>query len=113
MPNNQRLLATGLLCRRPATTVVTRGLSNTPLWEREMKTHGIGSTGKDHITTTKEKKGIYVEASKAGIAARESGDPDTATSERDNHHSNEKAKLENPKAPDPVVGMNDERGYER
>ncbi|OBT79612.1 hypothetical protein VF21_01329 [Pseudogymnoascus sp. 05NY08] len=113
MQHNYRLLATAFLRRRPGTTVVTRSLSNTPLWKREIKTHGIGSTGKDHITRTKDKNGVYVEASKAGIAARESGDPDTATSERDNHHSNEKAKAEYPKAPDPVVGMNDERGHER
>lgn len=78
-----------------------------------MKTHGIGSTSKDHITRTKDKKGVYVEASKAGIAARESGDPDTATSEKDEHHSNQKAKAEYPKAPDPVVGMTDERGHEK
>ncbi|OBT64390.1 hypothetical protein VE03_05721 [Pseudogymnoascus sp. 23342-1-I1] len=114
MQHNYRLLATARrLWRRPATTPVTRGLSNTPLREKEIKTHGIGSTGKDHVTRTKDKKGVYVEASKAGIAARESGDPDTATSEKDDHHSNEKAKTEYPKAPDPVVGMNDERGHER
>ncbi|KFY90941.1 hypothetical protein V500_04879 [Pseudogymnoascus sp. VKM F-4518 (FW-2643)] len=113
MQHNYRLLATALQCRRPATTGLTRGLSSTPLWERGTKTHGIGSTGKDHVTRTKDKNGVYVEASKAGIAARESGDPDTATSERDNHHCNEKAKTEYPKAPDPVVGMNDERGHER
>lgn len=113
MQHNYRLLATALQRRRPTTTSITRCLSNTPLWERGIKTNGIGSTGKDHITRTKDKKGVYVEASKAGIAARETGDPDTATSEKDDHHSNEKAKTEYPKAPDPVVGMNDERGHER
>ncbi|KFY13183.1 hypothetical protein V491_06489 [Pseudogymnoascus sp. VKM F-3775] len=113
MHHNYQLLATALLCRRPATATAIRGISSTPLREKEIKTHGIGTTGKDHITRTKDKKGVYVEASKAGIAARESGDPDTATSEKDEHHSDQKAKAEYPKAPDPVVGMTDERGHEK
>ncbi|KFY18458.1 hypothetical protein V493_08603 [Pseudogymnoascus sp. VKM F-4281 (FW-2241)] len=112
MQHNYRLLGTALLRRRPATNTFTRGLSSSPLWEEEKKTNGIGSTGKDHVTRTKDEKGVYAEASQAGIAARESGDRDNATSERDDHHNNEKAKKEYPKAPDPIMGMNDERGHE-
>jgi hypothetical protein len=88
-------------------------LISTRLWTRGIKTHGIGSTSKNHITRSKDDKNVYVEAAKAGIAARESGDPDSATSERDTQHCNEKAKIDHPEAPTPVVGMNDERGHQR
>ena len=36
--------------------------------------------------------------------------PSQATSQKDQRNSNERAKKEHPEAPEPVIGMNEERG---
>lgn len=110
MFSNPRLLAKAFHRPTRVTSTITRGLSGSLSGKKEKKAKGIGSTSKDHVTRVTEGHNTQVEASKAGMAARESGDQGCATSERDPQHCNEKAKLDHPEAPDPVMGMNDERG---
>ncbi|KAI9861828.1 MAG: hypothetical protein M1824_001939 [Vezdaea acicularis] len=50
-------------------------------------------------------------ASKTAMQEKEKGDElSQATSQSDHRSSNARAKEESPKAPGPVIGMNDERG---
>lgn len=93
----------------PVTTTIRRSLGGSQINRKEKTAKGIGSTSKDHIARTDDHN-VQADASNAGKAAKESGGKDDATSERDTHNSNEKAKKDHPEAPSPVVGMNDERG---
>lgn len=88
----------------------------------ELPANGIGSRPKDHVTKTWDKNNIQntyhyngMEAKmnsdmlrKNGRVEEESGGG--AITRRDTHHSNRRAMVDIPEAPNPVIGMNDERG---
>jgi hypothetical protein len=83
-------------CRKLSTTSVSRK------WE--------GSKTKDHITETDDSHNVHVDGAKGGAMDRASTDGSSAATEKDPGKSNEKAKTDHPKATEPVIGMNDERG---
>ena len=53
---------------------------------------------------------IQRDNSAEGMKAKENGYGGCATTEKDLHHSNSKAREEIPEAAQPIIGMNDERG---
>jgi len=69
-----------------------------------------GSKPKDHITETDDSHNVHIDGAKGGAIDRTSSDGSNAATERDRGKSNQKAKAVHPEAPDPVIGMNDERG---
>jgi hypothetical protein len=69
-----------------------------------------GSTPKDHITETDDSHNVQVDGAKGGAMDRASSDGSSAATEKDPGKSNQKAKGDHPNAPEPVLGMNDERG---
>ena len=68
-----------------------------------------GSTTKDHITETDDSHNVQIDGAKSGALDRASKDGSSAATEKDQGKSNEKAKKDHPKAPEPIIGMNDER----
>ncbi|CAG8286478.1 unnamed protein product [Penicillium salamii] len=76
--------------------------------------------GNEEHTTERSKKGdttdVHAEASASGMKERETnegvadGTKSQGTTERGGTKYSSKAKKENPKAPEPIIGMNDERG---
>lgn len=69
-----------------------------------------GSKPKDHITETDDSHNVQIDGAKGGATDRASSDGSIAATEKDSGKSNQKAEAEHPKAPAPVIGMNDERG---
>lgn len=70
-----------------------------------------GSKPEEHVVRESDVHNIQQDASKDGKAERASGDnPDGSTIEKDVGSENKKAKEDHPEAPEPVIGMNDERG---
>jgi hypothetical protein len=69
----------------------------------------------EHVLDRKDEKDVQSSASHSGIRKRQEEDQNhsTAMSERDIGGLSEKAKKEHPEAPDPIIGMNDERGKVR
>ncbi|KAL5346729.1 hypothetical protein ACLOAV_008436 [Pseudogymnoascus australis] len=69
----------------------------------------------DDMTQKRYDHNILHDACRAGEAARASGQSSSATSEKPegvgNENPNRKAEEEFPRAPKPVMGMNDERGH--
>lgn len=75
---------------------------------------GSGWTGrqpKEHVTEIQDELNVHSKASKSGKQERAGGsEQNSSTNEKDYGNQNKKAKEENPEAPGPVLGMNDERG---
>ncbi|KZF23654.1 hypothetical protein L228DRAFT_246487 [Xylona heveae TC161] len=72
---------------------------------------GKDETDRKHATDKSDTLDVQSEAVARGKSSREAGGPqNNATSEKDLNRSNKRAKEEHPKAPEPVIGMNDERG---
>jgi hypothetical protein len=69
-----------------------------------------GSKPKDHITETDDSHNVHIDGAKVGAMDRASSDGSSAATEKDPGKSNQKAKVDHPKAPEPVIGMHDERG---
>lgn len=70
-----------------------------------------GSDSSTHVTNKKDELDVHSAASKSGKRDRASDNTQSgAASERDARDDNKRAKEENPEAPGPVIGMNDERG---
>lgn len=70
-----------------------------------------GRQPEEHVTETQDELNVHSKASKSGKQERTSStEQGSATNERDYGNQNRKAKEENPEAPGPVLGMNDERG---
>jgi len=70
-----------------------------------------GSNSHDNHATDKEHSlDPQTEGANKGQSARQQGGQDTATSEESPQHSTQKAKKDHPKAPEPIIGMQDERG---
>lgn len=82
-----------------------RTLTTTPLFKK-----WEGSSPKDHITETDDGHNVQIDSARDGAKDRASSDGSSAATEKDPGKSNEKAKVEHPKAPKPIIGMNDERG---
>jgi hypothetical protein len=76
------------------------------------KLEGKKSDGNEHVVDRKDELDVQSQASQSGMRKRQEDDQShsNATSERDNGAQNEKAHSQNPKAPKPLIGMNDERG---
>lgn len=68
--------------------------------------------GEECVLDRKDEKDVQSSASHSGMRKRQENDQDhsVALSERDRGAHNEKAKEEHPEAPDPIIGMNGERG---
>lgn len=65
----------------------------------------------EHVTETQDELNVHSKASKSGKQERTgSSEQSSAANEKDYGNQNKKAKEENPEAPGPVLGMNDERG---
>jgi len=70
-----------------------------------------GRSGDEHAINKTDNLDVQSDAVKSGKEARARGDSQSqATGEHDDGNYNEKAKKDHPKAPTPVIGMNDERG---
>lgn len=70
-----------------------------------------GKGDNTHVTDSKDELDIQSEASKSGKRDKAVGNTQSsATSEKDLRNDNARAKKDNPEAPGPVIGMNDERG---
>jgi hypothetical protein len=69
-----------------------------------------GSKIKDHITEADNSHNLYVYGAKGSAIDRASTDGSSTATEKDPRKSNEKANTDDLKAPEPVIGMNDERG---
>lgn len=74
---------------------------------------GSGLTGRqpeEHVTETQDELNAHSKASKSGKQEHTSStEQSSATNEKDYGNQNKKTKEENPEAPGPVLGMNDER----
>lgn len=86
-----------------------RRLSNSSIqqkWE--------GSKAEEHATRETDKYNVQQDATKEGKAERASGEGSSATSEKagmkGEQDLNKKAEKDHEEAPQPVIGMNDERG---
>jgi hypothetical protein len=69
-----------------------------------------GSHPKDHITETDDSHNVQIDGAKGGAMDRGSPDGSSAATEKDPGKRKQKAKVDHPKAPEPIIGMNDERG---
>ncbi|KAM3066814.1 hypothetical protein ACMFMG_011883 [Clarireedia jacksonii] len=75
-----------------------------------------GSPGKEHTTNDGDKYNVQHDASKLGREERAEGGTGegasnaTGIAEKDGQDSRSKTKKEHPKAPGPIIGMEDERG---
>lgn len=71
-----------------------------------------GRQPEEHVTETQDELNVQSKASKSGKQERTTGSTEqsSATNEKDYGNQNKKTKEENPEAPGPVLGMNDERG---
>jgi len=90
-------------------------LSRQTLCRKKLSTTSVsrkwkGSKTKDHIAETDDNHNVQVDGAKGGAMDRASADGSSAATEKDPGKNNEKAKTDHPKAPEPVIGMNDERG---
>ncbi|KAJ5135510.1 uncharacterized protein N7515_004788 [Penicillium bovifimosum] len=92
-----------------------RGVRNYSVFTKDWK----GSNTEDHIRSRSDKgdnEDVHAEASSSATKEREEnagvGDDSKsgAVTERGGSKSSKKAKQDHPKAPEPVVGMNEERG---
>ncbi|KAF2643792.1 hypothetical protein P280DRAFT_216944 [Massarina eburnea CBS 473.64] len=73
-------------------------------------THDIGKD-KEHVTKRNDTLDPQASNAKSGIdSAKKSGSGGHATEGKDSAKGAAKAKKENPEAPDPAIGMQDERG---
>ena len=94
--------------------VLTRDMVSKSIYQRfstvASSRHWKGSKPKDHITRTDDSHNTQIDAAKEGAADRASSNGSTAATEKDKGDNNSKSKETHPKAPDPVIGMNDERG---
>jgi hypothetical protein len=94
--------------------VLTRDLVSRSIYHRfgtvASSRHWKGSGPKDHITRTNDSHNTQIDAAKDGAADRASSDGSTAATEKNKEDYNAKSKETHPKAPDPIIGMNDERG---
>ncbi|KAI9845320.1 MAG: hypothetical protein M1837_004942 [Sclerophora amabilis] len=65
----------------------------------------------EHVTNTDHELDIQSQASKSGKRDRATGDgAQQAAVQKDTGSHNQRAEKDNPEAPKPVIGMNDERG---
>ena len=77
--------------------------------------HGfVRNADKTHVTDkprSDSKLNVQSGASQAGKEQKNTGSTQSqATSQKDVRNSNERAKQEHPEAPEPIIGMNEERG---
>lgn len=112
-----RLVLRRLIIRPRAHFPAVRQLGSTPArpaTDKQAKDQakGMNSTRDDHVSETKDANNAQIDAARAGKDARQSGSgkDDDAVSERDVRGSAKKGEKENPEAPKPVIGLNDERG---
>ncbi|PQE25618.1 hypothetical protein CJF30_00000333 [Rutstroemia sp. NJR-2017a BBW] len=109
------MFRTTILPRLPQRTILptARAFSNTPLHQTS---NWKGSPTKDHVTEDGDKYNVEHDGSKLGREERAEGGTGEGTSnatsiaEKDGLNSRSKAKKEHPKAPGPIIGMEDERG---
>lgn len=109
---NARLLAKAFHRTIPsASTPATRHLSTSSslqAWTgRQPEDNTVRETDSNNVQQDAVRDG---KADRASSDAADSGNKSGATSEKDVKNNNQKAKEENPEAPGPVIGMNDERG---
>ncbi|KAF2834225.1 hypothetical protein M501DRAFT_1001380 [Patellaria atrata CBS 101060] len=64
----------------------------------------------DHVMNKKDRLDPEAENAGKGQDAKSASTGGTATEQKDNQNSVERAKRENPEAPAPAIGMQDERG---
>jgi hypothetical protein len=70
-----------------------------------------GRSSNDHAVNRTEQLDPQAKASQSGMKQHEKGEEGSqGLSRKDEGNFNKKAKEENPEAPGPVLGMNDERG---
>lgn len=70
-----------------------------------------GRKGDEHVTNRDHELDVQSSASKSGARQRAGEGPtSSAANEKDIGNQNAKAKKDHPEAPEPVIGMNDERG---
>jgi len=68
-----------------------------------------GSKAEENLVREKDKYNVQQDATREGKEERRKGEGSQAATEKGGGY-NEKAKKDHPKAPGPVIGMNDERG---
>lgn len=74
---------------------------STPGWK--------GRTPDDHVVHRKDELDVQSQASQSGMREHESGNSESqGLNRKDEGQYNKKAKQDHPKAPEPVIGMNDE-----
>ncbi|MCJ1350825.1 MAG: hypothetical protein MMC33_000806 [Icmadophila ericetorum] len=87
--------------------------SISPLFKDPTGAPWIGSKSDKHVTNSGDELDIQSGASKSGKRERAqdpAGQGSAAATEEDKGRNNKRAKKDNPEAPGPVIGMNDERG---
>lgn len=72
--------------------------------------HAINRTRKGDITDPQMESALSGQEERAENEFIADRTKSQATTERDLRHSNRRAKEENPEAPEPIIGMNDEKG---
>ena len=78
--------------------------ASTPGWK--------GRTPDDHAVHRKDRLDIQSDASQSGMKEHQTGESGSqALNRRDDGQYNKKAEEDHPEAPQPVIGMNDERKY--
>lgn len=73
-------------------------------------TSGGAPTGTQHATDTSDELDVQSSGAKQGQRDKAAGQGGQAATQADERNNNQRAKDENPEAPGPVLGMNDERG---
>lgn len=69
-----------------------------------------GSKPKDHISRTEDSNNTQIDAAKGGASDRATPHGSTAAAEKSKEGNKQKTKEDHPEAPDPIIGMEDERG---
>jgi len=98
--------------RRLTTTTAARAQNedSTPGWSgRKSDEHAVNRSANDPQSKA-AKEGQEERAKTGGEKGTGTGTGSAATSRRDEKDSNRRAKEEHPEAPEPVIGMNEERG---
>ncbi|KAL9618729.1 MAG: hypothetical protein Q9160_006608 [Pyrenula sp. 1 TL-2023] len=69
----------------------------------------------DHVVNRTDAKDVQSESSQQALKDKEQGNTEHShgLGQHGGAESSKKAKEEHPKAPEPVIGMNDERGIEK
>ena len=111
-----RLSPSGL-CQLPRSFLSPTSLAtkSSPLFSpaRKATNYAGGRPKEEHVVNRTDANDIQAEASQQGMRSKQEGKEDSMAISQKSEGHGEQAKKDYPEAPEPVIGMNDERAQVR